>query len=108
MTDEGARFYAAGGEGRRKGVGSFEEFLAARGVRRVVARVNRPQANGKVERFYQTVGEKLPQFKGLDELVEWHNAVRPRMSLNLDALETPLQAFERKLPHNHASSEGVN
>lgn len=98
LTDQGTQFYAAGGEGKAKGVSYFEEFLAARGIRHAVARVNHPQTNGKIERFYQTVGEKLPQFKDLDELVEWYNALRPHMSLNLEALETPIQAFERKSP----------
>jgi len=112
LTDQGTQFYAAGGEGKVKGVSSFEESLAERGIRHVVARVNHPQTNGKIERFYQTVGEKLPQFKDLDELVEWHNTVRPHMSLNLEALETPIQAFERKLPHDLRNTttlaQGVN
>jgi len=37
-------------------------------------------------------------FETLDEFVEWYNHKRPHMSLNLDELETPYQAFLRKLP----------
>mgnify|MGYP001058940899 CR=1 FL=1 len=70
LTDQGSQFYAAAGPGKVKGLSSFEEFLAGKGVRHIVARVNHPQTNGKIERFYQTVGEKLPQFKDLNELVE--------------------------------------
>jgi hypothetical protein len=34
----------------------------------------------------------------VDELVTWYNSKRPHMSLNLDAIETPDQAFIRKMP----------
>ena len=37
-------------------------------------------------------------FETLDEFVEWYNHKRPHMSLNLNELETPYQAFLRKLP----------
>ena len=42
--------------------------------------------------------EKIHEFKSVDELVTWYNSKRPHMSLNLDALETPDQAFIRKMP----------
>jgi hypothetical protein len=34
----------------------------------------------------------------VDEHVHWHNEVKPHLSLNIEALETPIQAFQRKLP----------
>jgi len=34
----------------------------------------------------------------MDEFIDWYNNKRPHMSLNLDELETPYQAFLRKLP----------
>jgi len=37
-------------------------------------------------------------FNSIDEFIEWYNNERPHMSLNLDELETPYQAFLRKLP----------
>ena len=54
--------------------------------------------NGKVERFFRTVEEKISEFNSVDELVSWYNSKRPHMSLNLEALETPDQAFIRKRP----------
>jgi len=32
-----------------------------------------PQTNGKVERFFRTVEEKIHEFKSVDEIVTWHN-----------------------------------
>ena len=36
--------------------------------------------------------------KSIDELVEWYNEKRPHMSLNMEVIETPHQAFVRKMP----------
>jgi putative transposase len=60
--------------------------------------VQHPQTNGKIERFFQTVEEKLPRFKSLDDLIEWYNMRTPHMSLNLDVIETPYKAYLRKMP----------
>lgn len=37
-------------------------------------------------------------FKDIYELIDWYNNIRPHMSLNLDVLETPSQAYVRKMP----------
>gem|GEM_PF-3345870 len=66
-------------------------------VKHIVARVNHPQTNGKIERFYGTLEDKARYFETLDEFVYLYNHKRPHMSLNLDELETPYQAFLRKL-----------
>ncbi len=50
-----------------------------------------PETNGKVERFFRTVKEKLPELEGMEELVRSYNEKRPRMSLNLDVIETPIR-----------------
>ena len=51
-----------------------------------------------MERFFKTVKDKLGRFESLDRLMEWYNTVRPHMSLNLDVIETPYQAYARKMP----------
>jgi len=33
----------------------------------------------------------------MDEYVHWRNEVKPHLSLNFEALETPIQALHRKL-----------
>ena len=42
--------------------------------------------------------DKLDRFESVDRLMEWYNTVRPHMSLNLDVIETPYQAYVRKMP----------
>lgn len=99
LTDRGTQFYADAGEKKARGLSSFEQFLIRRGVHQIVGRVNHPQTNGKIERFYGTVADKLPDFDDdLDRLVEWHNDSKPHMSLRWRRLETPNKAFWVRLP----------
>jgi putative transposase len=98
LTDRGIQFYANESEEREKGATVFERFLVGNRIRQVLSRVMHPQTNGKVERFFRTVKEKLNEFDTMKELVWWYNEVRPHMSLNLDVIETPHQAFVRKMP----------
>lgn len=102
LTDRGTQFYANESEEREKGATVFEEYLIENEIRQILARVLHPMTNGKVERFFRTVKEKLPEFEGVEELVRWYNEKRPHMSLNMDVIETPHQAFTRKMP-----SEGM-
>jgi hypothetical protein len=37
-------------------------------------------------------------FSFLEIVSDWHNEIKPHLSLNIEALETPIQAFQRKLP----------
>jgi putative transposase len=98
LTDRGSQFYANEGERREKGISQFEAYLAEQGIKHILCRVNHPQTNGKLERIYGVYEQKRHQFKSIDEYVHWHNEVKPHLSLNIEALETPIQAFQRKLP----------
>jgi len=98
LTDRGSQFYANEGERKEKGISQFEQYLADNGIKHILARVNHPQTNGKLERFYGVYEQKQHQFKTIDEYVEWHNTIKPHLSLNIETLETPIQAFHRKLP----------
>jgi putative transposase len=98
LTDRGSQFYANEGERKEKGISQFEQYLAENGIKHLLCRVNHPQTNGKLERFYGVYEQKQHQFKSIDEYVHWHNKIKPHMSLNWEALETPIQAFHRKLP----------
>jgi len=58
------------------------------------------ETNGKLERFYGVLEEKMihrAQIATIPEYVHWHNTIKPHLSLNIKALETPTQAFHRKL-----------
>ncbi|HIH70411.1 MAG TPA: transposase family protein [Methermicoccus shengliensis] len=37
---------------REKAKHKFKEFLVENGVKHIVARINHPQTNGKIEKFY--------------------------------------------------------
>jgi hypothetical protein len=41
----------------------------------------------------------------IGEYVHWHNEVKPHMSLNFEALETPIHAFHRKQPPKEEKTE---
>jgi putative transposase len=64
-----------------------------------------PQTNGKLERIYGVYEQKQHQFKSIDEYVYWHNEVKPHLSLNIEALETPIQAFQGKKPPKTGRTE---
>lgn len=98
LTDRGSQFYANESEHRKRGASKFEQELAKLGIRHILARVNHPQTNGKLERFHGEIQLKQKWFKDIHELVHWWNHVRPHMSLDWDALETPSAAFIRKMP----------
>ncbi len=97
LPDRGTQFYASAGEKKAKGKSKFEKFLEESRIKHIVARVNHPQTNGKIERFYGTLEDKARHFESLDEFVERYNC-KADMSLNLEELETPYHAFLRKLP----------
>jgi len=105
LTDRGSQFYASEGERKEKGVSQFEQYLADHGIKHILCRVNHPQTNGKLERFYGVYDQKKHQFKSIDEYVHWHNEVKPHLSLNIETLETPIQAFHRKQPPKEEKAE---
>ena len=98
LTDRGSQFCANESERREKGISQFEAYLAEQGIKHILCRVNHPQTNGKLERFYGVYEQKRHQFKTIDEYVHWHNEIKPHLSLNIETLETPIQAFHRKQP----------
>ena len=103
LTDRGTQFYASEGERKEKGVSEFEQYLAQKRIKHILCRVNHPQTNGKLERFYGVLEDKMirrAQIATIPQYVHWHNEIKPHMSLNWENLETPLQAFHRKLPED--------
>jgi putative transposase len=103
LTDRGSQFYANEGERKEKGVSQFERYVAEQGIKHILCRVNHPQTNGKLERFYGVLEDKMirrAQIATIPEYIHWHNEIKPHMSLNWENLETPIQAFHRKLPED--------
>ena len=116
LTDRGSQFYAS--ESDKKGTSKFEEKMAELGIRHILARVQHPQTNGKLERLHGEIQRKLAEFNDITgppgagchigaekietdpvaRFIRWYNERRPHESLDMDVLETPAQAFIRKMP----------
>ncbi|MDI3496767.1 MAG: putative transposase, partial [Archaeoglobus sp.] len=93
LTDHGTQFVAA--KSREKARHRFREFLAENGVRHILARVNHPQTNGKIERFFGEVERRIGKFGSVHAVVRWHNEIKPHRSLDWDE---PCNVFWYKLP----------
>jgi len=92
MTDHGATYYANRPECNQKNT-QFRQALDILGIKHYVARVNRPQTNGKVERFFRTYKEEYTRstFKSLKDFIKHYNNHRPHMSLNY---KTPKEVWD--------------
>jgi putative transposase len=100
LTGRDVQFYSSDKKGKASGKTLFQLFLETNHIKHVLARVNHPQTCGKIERFFGEVQRRLyswNDFQTLDEVVEWYNNLLPNMSLRYEELETPAQAFKRKM-----------
>ena len=92
ISDHGSQFISnIGGDSR------FKQFLDDNGIKQILCRIKHPQSNGKVEKFFDLYKNKRILFKTKEEFIAWYNDVRPHRSLNFEILETPSQAFIRKM-----------
>ena len=92
MTDHGAQFYANREEAKQKNT-QFRIALDVLGIKHYVARVNRPQTNGKVERFFLTYKTEYitETFKNIKDFIKHYNEERLHMSLNY---KTPKELWD--------------
>jgi putative transposase len=83
MTDHGAQFYANRLDAKQENT-QFRIALDALGIKQYVARVNRPQTNGKVERFFLSYKTEYATgtFNNISEYIKHYNEIRLHMSLN--------------------------
>lgn len=92
ICDHGSQFVSnIGGDSR------FGEFLDENTIQQILCRIKHPQSNGKVEKFFDLYQNKRSLFKTKEEFIVWYNEIRPHGSLNFEILETPQQAFIRKM-----------
>lgn len=92
ISDHGSQFTSnIGGESQ------FTAFLDAQGIKQILCRIKHPQSNGKVERFFWTYEKHRDRFNSVDKFMTWYNEIKPHMSLDFNKLETPWQAFQRKM-----------
>lgn len=96
-TDRGSQFFANKGEIPSSVNTHFGQFLASRGIRHVVSRVNHPQTNGKLERLWREYDRHRWRYGTLREFIEWNND-QIHESLWIELYETPREAWQRKMP----------
>ena len=75
----------------------FVEYLKSKGIQQILCKIKHPQSNGKIERWFGCYDKHRKAFKSVEKFLYWYNDVRPHRSLRFDMLETPSQAFIRKL-----------
>lgn len=91
MTDHGSQYYA-NHPGASQEHTQFRIALDVLGIKHYVARVNRPQTNGKVERFFLSYKTEYAtgSFGNLADYIRHYNEARPHMSLNF---KTPKEVW---------------
>ena len=93
ISDHGAQFVANIIDAEAE----FTRFLKEKGIKQILCRVRYPQSNGKIERWFNCYDRHREAFKTKEEFLHWYNDLRPHRSLKFEILETPSQAFIRKL-----------
>ena len=98
MTDHGSQYYANKGSILQANT-PFRIALDALGIKHYVARVNRPQTNGKVERFFLTYKTEyaIGTFSNIGEFISHYNKNRLHMSLNY---KTPKEVWDELTKRN--------
>ena len=92
ICDHASQFISnLGGDSR------FVAFLDKKEIKQILCRIKHPQSNGKIEKWFGCYDKHREAFKSIEEFLHWYNDIRPHRSLNFDVLETPSQAFIRKL-----------
>lgn len=92
MTDHGPQYYS-NHPGSKKQRTQFRKALNILGIKHYLARVNRPQTNGKVERFFLSYKTEFTtgSFTSLKDYVRHYNEERPHMSL---LYKTPKEVWD--------------
>jgi putative transposase len=75
----------------------FREYLISKGIKQILCRIRHPRSNGKIEKWFQVYDGHRKAFKTAEDFLYWYNDLKPNKALNFDILETPSQAFIRKL-----------
>jgi len=92
MTDHGSQYYANIADSDNQNT-QFRKELHILGIKHYLARVNRPQTNGKVERFFLTYKTEYATgtFSSIKDYITHYNKQRPHMSLNY---KTPQEIWD--------------
>ena len=75
----------------------FKEYLESKGIKQILCRIKHPQSNGKIEKWFDIYKNHRHAFNTKEEFIHWYNEISPHRSLRFEVLETPQQAFIRKI-----------
>jgi putative transposase len=92
MTDHGGQYYANHPKADQQNT-LFGSTLKLLGIKHYLARVNRPQTNGKAERFFLSYKTEFATgtFTNVKDYVQHYNEKRLHMSLNY---RTPKEVWD--------------
>ena len=93
ISDHGSTFTSNFADAKSK----FREYLLSKGIKPILCRIRHPRSNGKIEKWFQSYNRNREAYKNIEEFLFWYNDLKPHKALNFDELETPSQAFIRKL-----------
>jgi len=97
ITDHGTQFTANKRDKNGEAEHKFEEYVKSKGIELIHSRINHPQTNGKIEKWFDLYDKKRHLFKSLKEFIDCYNNIKPHRSLDFERAETPSEAFRRKL-----------
>jgi putative transposase len=75
----------------------FREYLISKEIKPILCKIRHPRSNGKIEKWFQVYDRNRKAYKTIEDFLFWYNDLKPHKALNFDELETPSQAFIRKL-----------
>ena len=92
MTDHGSQYYANHPNAEQRNT-DFRRTLNLLSIKHYLARINRPQTNGKVERFFLTYKTEYATstFSSLSDFMKHYNEARLHMSLHY---KTPKEVWD--------------
>lgn len=93
ISDHGTQFTKTIAKGNCR----FKEYLDSKGIKQILCRIKHPQSNGKIEKWFEIYDNHRYSFNQKEDFLYWYNEVRPHRSLDFQNLETPNQAFIRKM-----------
>ena len=75
----------------------FRDYLKSKGIKQILCKIKHPQSNGKIEKWFECYDKNREAFETKEKFMYWYNDLKPHRALKFDKLETPSQAFIRKL-----------
>ena len=93
ISDHGAQFIANITDGNSR----FKAYLESKSILQILCKIKHPHSNGKIEKWFEVYDRNRSAFDNKEDFLHWYNDVRPHRSLRFEVLETPEQAFIRKI-----------